>query len=102
MNQKAFYDAVISKSSVWIPKMKATDSAMTDMVVAAEDTANPFKYDQMLGEGSQKGEVIIMNVVNSLVDEARALESAVEAIGLSALGDDLEGSDSLDNPDSVI
>tara|TARA_B100001996_G_scaffold61837_2_gene44276 strand:- start:170 stop:1462 length:1293 start_codon:yes stop_codon:yes gene_type:complete len=85
-----------------LSKMKATDSAMTDMVVAAEDTANPFKYDQMLGEGSQKGEVIIMNVVNSLVDEARALESAVEAIGLSALGDDLEGSDSLDNPDSVI
>jgi hypothetical protein len=25
MNQKAFYDAVISKASVWIPKMKPTD-----------------------------------------------------------------------------
>ncbi len=25
MNQKAFYDAVISKASVWIPKMKAAD-----------------------------------------------------------------------------
>ena len=25
MNQKAFYDAVISKASFWIPKMKASD-----------------------------------------------------------------------------
>ncbi len=84
-----------------LSKIAATEKAMTTMVEIAESSNNSMKFDQMIAEGNTKGKAIIMDVVNSLVNEARALEKAVEKIGLPALGEDLEGSDSLDNPSAV-
>ena len=45
MNQKAFYDAVISKASVWIPKMKPADFE-TIMRKKYENRAQSEDYDE--------------------------------------------------------
>jgi len=65
-----------------------------------KDTADSgeMAYDQMLGEGNAKGNAIIEDVVSTLVDQARAVEAGVAALGLTI---SVEGSDSLDNPSIV-
>jgi putative iron-regulated protein len=66
-----------------------------------KDTADSGKwaYDQMIGADNPDGNRIVEDVVESLVAQARAIEGAVSALGLSIA---LEGSDSLDNPGAVI
>lgn len=58
-----------------------------------------FSYDQMLEKGNAKGEALIMDAVNALVKQTKSIERATVALGLDAI--EFEGSDSLDNPDSV-
>ena len=69
---------------------------MLEMKVAAEAG---FAYDSMLERGNAKGEALIMGGVDALVDQTRSIERAVAALGLDAI--EVEGSDSLDNPDAV-
>ncbi|MEQ8506167.1 MAG: imelysin family protein [Rhodospirillales bacterium] len=56
-------------------------------------------YDQMIGEGNVAGNKIIQDVVDGLVAQAKAIESAMAPLGLSGVS--FEGSDSLDNPTAV-
>lgn len=58
-----------------------------------------FAYDQMLEQGNEAGEALIMDAVNALVTQTRSFERAVAVLGLDQL--DFEGSDSLDDPDAV-
>ncbi|MBR9819572.1 MAG: peptidase [Rhodobacteraceae bacterium] len=58
-----------------------------------------FSYDMMLERGNEKGEALIMNAVDALVQQTRGIERAVAALELDQIG--FEGSDSLDNPDAV-
>jgi putative iron-regulated protein len=89
----------------------ATDAAMAERVTAAmaeaskamqvmKDTADSGKqaYDQMIGPDNPEGNKIVEDVVNTLVDQARAVEAAVATLGLKI---SVEGSDSLDNPTAV-
>ena len=56
-------------------------------------------YDQMLAQGNDQGEALILAAVDALVAQTRDIERAVTALGLSQIG--FEGSDSLDSPDAV-
>jgi len=58
-----------------------------------------FSYDMMLERGNAEGEALIMGAVDALVNQTRAIERAVTALG----GDEIafEGSDSLDAPEAV-
>ncbi|MCO6381189.1 imelysin family protein [Oceanicola sp. 502str15] len=58
-----------------------------------------YSYDQMLAAGNAEGEALVMGAVDGLVAQTRSIERAVTALGLDGL--DVEGSDSLDNPDAV-
>lgn len=58
-----------------------------------------FAYDMMLERGNAEGEALIMGGVNGLIDQTRSIERVVAALG--ADGIEIEGSDSLDNPDAV-
>ncbi|WP_460275254.1 imelysin family protein [Celeribacter sp. ULVN23_4] len=58
-----------------------------------------FSYDQMLGRGNEAGEELIMSAVNALVDQTREFERAVTLLTGSEI--EVEGSDSLDNPEAV-
>ncbi|WP_417722404.1 imelysin family protein [Salipiger sp.] len=77
-------------------KLDATMSALTALRDAAE---GGFAYDQMLEAGNEKGETLIMGVVDGLVDQTRSIERVVSALDLDQI--EFEGSDSLDNPASV-
>ena len=78
-------------------KLATTTAAMQAMVDAARSGQ---AYDMMLAPGNEAGAAIIMAGVNGLIDQTRSIERAVAALGLGEIA--IEGSDSLDAPDSVL
>ncbi len=56
-------------------------------------------YDQMIGEGNEAGNATVQKAIDALVDQTRSIERAFAVLDLGAV--ELEGSDSLDNPDAV-
>ncbi|NUB15751.1 peptidase [Azospirillum brasilense] len=81
-------------------KVKEAMTATTAAMKVMKDTADSGKmaYDQMIGTDNAEGNAIISTAVDRLVDQKKALESVVAALGVSV---DLAGSDSLDNPSAV-
>jgi putative iron-regulated protein len=78
-------------------KTKLTDAvlALGRIKTAAEAG---FAYDMMLARGNAAGEALIMGGVAGLVDQTKSIERVVAALGSSI---EVEGSDSLDNPNAV-
>ena len=78
-------------------KTKMADAvlALGRIKTAAE---SGFTYDMMLERGNAAGEALIMGGVNGLIAQTRSIERVVAALGTSI---EVEGSDSLDNPDAV-
>ncbi|PJI84445.1 putative iron-regulated protein [Yoonia maricola] len=58
-----------------------------------------FAYDMMLERGNDAGEALIMGGVNGLIDQTRSIERVIAVLG--ADGIEIEGSDSLDDPEAV-
>ncbi|CAO3458229.1 Iron-regulated protein A precursor [Azospirillum argentinense] len=81
-------------------KVKEAMTATTAAMKVMKDTADSGKmaYDQMIGTDNAEGNAIISTAVDRLVDQKKALESVVAALGVSV---ELAGSDSLDNPSAV-
>ena len=77
--------------------MSATLSRMQIMKDLADSRI--MSYDQMIGEGNVVGNGIIQDVVDGLVSQAKALQTAMAPLGIS--GVEFEGSDSLDDPSKV-
>lgn len=76
-------------------KLSAAVMALGRIKTAAEAG---FTYDMMLERGNEAGEALIMGGVNGLIDQTRSIERVVAALGTSI---EIEGSDSLDNPEAV-
>lgn len=72
--------------------MAVTLAKMEAIKTKAE--AGGMAYDQMLASGNEEGNKLILDAVDALVVQTRALEGVVSALGLSIK---VEGSDSLDN-----
>ncbi|AWJ85957.1 peptidase (plasmid) [Azospirillum sp. TSH58] len=81
-------------------KVKKAMAATTAAMKVMKDTADSGKmaYDQMIGTDNAEGNAIIATAVDRLVDQKKALEGVVAALGVSV---ELAGSDSLDNPSAV-
>ncbi|MCJ8520350.1 putative iron-regulated protein [Pseudorhizobium tarimense] len=77
-------------------KLDATLSAMNAM---AERAAGGEAYDQMIGEGNAEGNAAVQAAIDGLIDQTRSFERVIASLDLGAI--ELEGSDSLDNPDAV-
>ena len=56
-------------------------------------------YDQLIAEGNTEGNALTQHAIDALVAQTRNIERAVTALNIDAI--EFEGSDSLDNPDSV-
>ena len=56
-------------------------------------------YDMLIAEGNDKGNKLIQNAVDSLIKQSKNIELAAAALNINDL--QIEGSDSLDNPDAV-
>ena len=76
--------------------LSATNAAMMEMVKTAEAGKT---YDQMLAEGNDAGNMLVDNVVNALTVQTRAIETVVASLDFGSI--EIEGSDSLDDPDAV-
>ena len=82
---------------------KRVDDAMATALAklkAIKDKADSgdMAYDQMLAAGNDAGNKMILDAVDALVAQARAIEGVVAALKLQIK---IEGSDSLDNPSAV-
>ncbi|MCO6187328.1 imelysin family protein [Rhizobium sp. L1K21] len=56
-------------------------------------------YDQMIAEGNEEGNAAVQALVDGLVDQTKSIQRAVSSLGLGGI--EVEGSDSLDSPNSV-
>lgn len=77
-------------------KLDATLKAMNAMADRAEGGE---AYDQMIGEGNSEGNAAVQAAIDGLIDQTRSFERVIASLELGAI--ELEGSDSLDNPDAV-
>lgn len=82
---------------------KRVDEAMSTALAklkAIKDKADSGEmyYDQMLAAGNDVGNKMILDGVDALVAQARAIEAVVAALSLKIK---IEGSDSLDDPDKI-
>ncbi|MDX3926681.1 MAG: imelysin family protein [Shinella sp.] len=77
-------------------KLGTTVAAMQTMAKRAETTE---AYDQMIGEGNAEGNAVVQTAIDGLIDQTKTIERVISALDLGKI--ELEGSDSLDNPDAV-
>jgi len=77
-------------------KLASTITAMNVMATRAETVE---AYDQMIGEGNAEGNAVVQAAIDALIDQTKSIERAVSALELDTI--EFEGSDSLDNPNSV-
>jgi putative iron-regulated protein len=75
----------------------ATTLAKLKAIKDKADSGEMF-YDQMLAAGNDAGKKLVLDGVDALVAQARAVEAVVGALNLKI---ELLGSDSLDDPDAV-
>ena len=76
--------------------LQATIWAMETMVARAE---NGEAYDQMIASGNEEGNAVVQAAIDALIKQAKSIERAIASLELGGI--DLEGSDSLDDPDAV-
>ena len=93
-------DLVIAEDPALDAEMRA-DLAGAVMALGRIKTAAEagFTYDMMLEQGNEAGEALIMGGVNGLIDQTRTIERVIAALGVDGI--EIEGSDSLDDPDAV-
>lgn len=94
-------DLVATKAS---DAAKAIEDAMAETYAKMrimKDTADSrvMAYDQMLAKGNKDGNAMVLDVVDALVKQAKAIEVAMKPLGIT--GVEFEGSDSLDDPSAV-
>ena len=77
-------------------KLDRTVGAMAALRSRAESIE---AYDQMLGEGNEHGNAVVQAAIDALVDQTQSIERAVAALGIGSI--EIEGSDSLDDPNAV-
>ena len=77
-------------------QLNATMEAMAALVKAAEGGE---AYDQMIGEGNAQGNARVQAAIDALAAQTQGIEKVVGTLQLAAI--QIEGSDSLDNPEAV-
>ena len=92
-------DYVAAKNADAAKRLDDAMAATTAKMQVLKDTSDAGEhYDQMIAAGNDKGNQIVQDAVDALVAQTRAVEGVVAALNLKI---EVEGSDSLDNPDAV-
>ena len=93
-------DLVAAKDKALDEEIKAK---LVDTVEAMEAMATRAQtveaYDQMIGEGNEKGNAVVQAAIDGLIAQTPSIERAIAALDLGQI--ELEGSDSLDAPEAV-
>jgi len=96
-----------SLSALVAAKDPALDKEMTAKLTATVDAMQAMakrgdtveKYDQMIGEGNKDGNAAVQAAIDGLVDQTKTIQRVISTLDLGKI--ELEGSDSLDNPNAV-
>ena len=75
------------------------DATVGKMKAMAERAVSTEAYDQMISEGNTDGNATVQAAIDALIDQTRSIERAVVLLDIEGIN--FEGSDSLDNPNSV-
>lgn len=76
--------------------LENTVSKMDKIVSSAE---SGITYDMLIGKNNKSGNLLIQNAVDALVNQSKGIEEVAILLDINDL--QVEGSDSLDNPDAV-
>ncbi|SER15104.1 putative iron-regulated protein [Faunimonas pinastri] len=96
----SLHDLAAAKSADGVKRVDDAMKVALDKIGLIKKTADSgeMAYDQMLAAGNDKGNKLVLDGVDALVAQTRALEAVVAALDLKV---EVEGSDSLDNPSAV-
>ncbi|MEW9616978.1 imelysin family protein [Shinella sp. S4-D37] len=93
-------ELVAEKDAALDTEMKGKLDASHAAFQALKDRADGGEaYDQMIGEGNDEGNTVVQAAVDSLIDQTKTIERVIGSLDLGKI--ELEGSDSLDNPNAV-
>ena len=93
-------EMVVQKDANLDVELKAKlDATVGKMKAIAERAVSTEAYDQMISEGNTDGNAAVQAAIDALVDQTRSIERAVALLDIEGIN--FEGSDSLDNPNSV-
>ncbi|MDF8352922.1 imelysin family protein [Ensifer adhaerens] len=87
-------DAALDKEMAG--NLSTTVEKMQAMAKRAETTE---AYDQMIGEGNAEGNATVQAAIDGLIAQAKTVQRVIASLDLGTV--ELEGSDSLDNPNAV-
>lgn len=75
------------------------DASVARMQDIRDRVAAGEAYDQLIGEGNEAGNATVQAAIDALIDQTQTIEKIIAALELGNI--ELEGSDSLDNPEAV-
>ena len=78
---------------------KSIKNTLKSMKKIVKSANKGVTYDMLIAEGNEKGNKLIQNAVDSLIKQSKNIELVAAALNINNL--QIEGSDSLDNPDAV-
>jgi putative iron-regulated protein len=79
---------------------KELDASVEAGMTMVSEAKEGNTFDVLIAAGNQSGNAIVQTFVNELKTQTGSIEKAIAILGLSNI--ELEGSDSLDNPGSVM
>ncbi|WP_416796495.1 imelysin family protein [Ciceribacter azotifigens] len=100
MTGPSLSELVAAKDAVLDAEMKAKLTKTLDAMNAMAKRAETVEaYDQMIGEGNVEGNATVQAAIDGLIDQTKTIERIIASQDLGTV--ELEGSDSLDNPEAV-
>jgi len=78
---------------------KSIKNTLKSMKKIVQSANKGVTYDMLIAEGNKKGNKLIQDAVDSLIKQSKNIELAAAALNINDL--QIEGSDSLDNPEAV-
>ncbi len=100
MTGPSLSDLVAAKDKALDTEIKGKlDATLAAMNVMKDRAQKVEAYDQMIGENNAKGNAVVQKAIDGLIDQTKSIERVIASLDLGKI--ELEGSDSLDNPDAV-
>lgn len=100
MKGPSLSDLVVAKDKALDTEIKGKlDATLAAMNVMKDRAQKVEAYDQMIGENNAKGNAVVQKAIDGLIDQTKSIERVIASLDLGKI--ELEGSDSLDNPDAV-
>lgn len=100
MTGPSLSELVAAKDTALDAEMKAKLTKTLDAMNAMAKRAETVEaYDQMIGEGNAEGNATVQAAIDGLIDQTKTIERVIASLDLGTI--ELEGSDSLDNPNAV-